>query len=379
MTCSEISGTRSPVARSNTLQVKRQTDARAAEDAIDPVTALDGAQAQPNANPGDPRQPDRDEVKSTQEVSEDAHRSSHPLDGLTDDELESILLNTPEKLGSIALGPPNAGALMNGVNMPEGERWQIVKVSQAWGTQETVDSIQRVINVVHEQHPDTQPLYIGDISRKRGGYFYPHTNHQNGRDADIGFYYKAPTRWYTRAWRSNLDVPRTWALLKAFVTKTDVELIYCDRFVIALVRDHAQKIGEDSEWLEDVFRRSSAAHVRPLIRHEEGHRTHLHVRFYTPTSEETGRRVFHLLERHELLRHPVVFAHHKVKAGETLRSVAKLYKSSRRAIRQFNQLDDDPLKVGRTYAVPYQGKLERQTEQTIVPPRLIPKASKAGL
>jgi LysM repeat protein len=82
--------------------------------------------------------------------------------------------------------------------------------------------------------------------------------------------------------------------------------------------------------------------------------------------------VFHLLEKHDMLSRPIVFAHHKVKRGETLRTVAKLYKSSRRAIRRFNQLKGDTLEVGRTYAVPYQGKLERQDEPTPVPPRVLP-------
>lgn len=379
VSCSELggAGASSSAAPSSTLQARRGPDAQTPRDVTDSSSSHDSA---PQRHVSDIRKgvPNvrRDDANTNQEV-DDGQPTSRPLHGLSDRELEYLLLNTPEKLGSIALGPPDAGALMNAVAMPEGERWKIVKSTQSWGTQETAVFIQAAINKVHEQHEETHPLYVGDISRKRGGYFYPHTFHQNGRDVDLGFYYKAPVRWYTRAWMSNLDVPRTWALIKALVTETDVELIYCDRFVISLVRDHAQKVGENGEWLDNVFRWSSAAHVRPLIRHEEGHRTHLHVRFYAPISEERGRRLFHLLEKHQLLRHPVVFAHHKVAPGETLKSIARLYKSSRRAIRQFNELGDDSLNVGRTYAIPYQGKLEQQPEPTNVPPRLIPRLSKS--
>ena len=37
-------------------------------------------------------------------------------------------------------------------------------------------------------HPGTKRLPVGDLSRRRGGFFPPHVSHQNGRDADIGFY-----------------------------------------------------------------------------------------------------------------------------------------------------------------------------------------------
>ncbi len=282
-----------------------------------------------------------------------------------------LLINEPEKLGSISLGPPDAGALINGVTMPKGERWQLVNPKQSWGTQETLDFITSAINKIHEQFDDTGPLYIGDISRKRGGFFYPHKFHQNGRDVDLGFYYIEPRRWYSKAYRSNLDIPRTWALIKALVTETDVELVYCDRFVIALVRDHAKKIGEDPDWLDQVFRQSSAAHARPLARHEDGHRTHLHVRFYTPISIESGRRLFSLLEKHGRLRQPIVFAEHKVKTGETLKTIARLYKSSWRTIQRFNKLPSDTIAIGKTYMIPHEGHLE-PLEPIVVPPRKLP-------
>ena len=297
---------------------------------------------------------------------------SHPLDGHDQAELEQWLLEDMSKLGSISLGPPDAGALINGVRMPEGEHWTLVKANQSWGTQETIDFITAAVEKVNEQFDDAPPLYIGDISRARGGFFYPHKYHQNGRDVDLGFYYSEPRRWYTKVWRGNLDVEKTWALVKALVTETDVELIYCDRYVIALLKEHAQAIGEDREWLDQIFRQSSAAHQRPLIRHEDGHRTHIHVRFYNPIAQESGRRLFSLLEKHEMFRQPIVFADHVVKRGETLRSIAKLYKTGRAAIRQFNKMSSDDVVVGKSYRVPYQGELEPLEGPFVAPPRKLP-------
>lgn len=116
---------------------------------------------------------------------------------------------------------------------------------------------------------------------------------------------------------------------------------------------------------------------RPLYRHESGHRTHFHVRFYNPEAQESGRRLFHLLKKHDLLDHPIVFQEHTAAAGDTVRSVAKLHNTTRRAIKRFNKLSTKEMQVGRTYIIPVRGKLKPIVEPIVVPPRTVPKALSA--
>lgn len=312
-------------------------------------------------------------VDAAPEASVDADPAlSRPFTELTDAQLERLLVDSPEQIGALSLGSIYAGALVFPVQMPEGEQWSLVKSHQSWGTEETVEYITAAIAEVNRRYPDTQPLHVGDISLKRGGWFHPHHTHQSGRDVDLGFYYKEPTRWYRRAWRGNLDVPRTWALLRALVTKSDVELIYVDRYVISEVKAHARSIGEDEDWLRQIFQEPSATDDQPLIRHIGGHRTHIHVRFYNPEAQRRGQRLHPLLAKHDMIRPPVVFTDHRSKGGETLHSVAKRYHTTRAGIRLFNELVDDRLVPRQIYKVPHEGVVESPEEPIVIPPRILP-------
>jgi murein endopeptidase len=156
---------------------------------------------------------------------------------------------------------------------------------------------------VHAELPGTQPLWIGDISRRSGGWLRPHRSHQSGQDADLGFFYADSSKWYTHATERNLDRARTWLLLRALVREADVELVFLDRSVQALLMEYAASTGEDTAWLDLVFegqRRRSQC----IVRHEWGHATHMHVRFRSRVSREVGERVQPLLVQQGVLPGP---------------------------------------------------------------------------
>jgi murein endopeptidase len=213
------------------------------------------------------------------------HPAAHPLDGLSRAEIDRLLRTSPERLGSASVGQPHRGSLLNGVQLEPSPLWHAVRPERSWGTSQTIAALTRAIEAVHRRFPGTPALQIGDLSRERGGYFRPHRSHQSGRDADVGYYYLEGPAWYRRASAENLDVERTWALVEAFVSGGDVEYLFIDRSVQALLRAHAEATGEDPNWLESVFgnRRTS------IVRHAWGHQTHLHIRFHDQRAERTGR------------------------------------------------------------------------------------------
>ena len=299
-------------------------------------------------------------------------KKPHPYVFLSAKQLEKKLRDDPKILGSISVGRTNAGALVNGVTLQESPRWQIVDRSECYGTSETVNYLTAAIDRVNEDFPEGTPaLNIGDISRRSGGPLSPHTSHQSGRDVDVGFYYVGEQQWYQRGNGTNLDLPRTWALVRAFITETDVELIFLDRRLQRLLRAHAEKIGEDKQWLDDIFKGKNSA-AGPLIRHERGHSTHLHVRFYNPVAQESGRRTYQALRNLGLIKPPVYYIKHKVRSGQTLGHLARKYRTTVKEIKRANRLRSTLIKAGRTYKIPRHGWVKNVPGVLVMPARRLP-------
>jgi penicillin-insensitive murein endopeptidase len=300
----------------------------------------------------------------------------HPLDGKSSKDLETALLGNHDALGSMSIGSPNAGKLFAATRMPESEHWTLVDAAHAWGTRETVDALARCIEIVNAKFPHTTPVFIGHISADRGGPLSPHVSHQAGRDADVGYYYLRNAHWYTRADAKNLDRARTWAFVRALITETDVELILIDHSIQRLLEEHARTIGEDPAWLDGIFRGSGK--VPPLIRHANGHATHLHVRFYSPLAQETARRALDILVRHDLIEPPQQFVHHRAKDGETLAMLARKYGTTIGAIRTANRLKTNKIRAKKTYLIPRRAALRLSSTPVAIPPRRLPPRAPIG-
>jgi penicillin-insensitive murein endopeptidase len=219
----------------------------------------------------------------------------HPLAALDDEELEAMVLRDPASLGSMSVGAPNAGALFNGVQLPESPLWKLADPAHAWGTRESIDFVAHAITRVNEYFPGSPVLYVGDFSAPQGGKLRPHKSHQSGRDVDIGHYYSTGSAWYKRATSKNLDRARTWALLETLLTESRVQYVFMDRSIQPLLKEYALAQGEDPEWLSRVF--EGPSNRDPIVRHRFGHATHMHVRFENPTAELTARRSYPLLQK----------------------------------------------------------------------------------
>src|SRR5260221_4063734 len=107
-----------------------------------------------------------------------------------------------------------------------------------------------------------------------------------------------------------------------------------DRSVQRLVRDYAVSHGEDRTWVDQLF--DGGGSLPPIIRHAKGHATHIHVRFYNPLAQETGRRTYDELLKRHIIEPPSYYVRHKVKEGETLLGPANKYRVPPKAIQQPN-------------------------------------------
>ena len=360
-------------------------ESRPAAEPGQPTTAANGASPSPAPNPPtdevaiDETGSDKDEIDDGAETPGPPIQGQiykHPLDGWNKGQIEAELVLNPAALGSMSIGFTNAGALYNGVQMPEGDAWEVVDPDHAWGTGETIDYLSRCIRRVAEQFPTTPKMFIGHISGPRGGHLSPHVSHQAGRDVDVSYYYTADqTRWYLRANASNLDRARTWSFLKALVTDTDVELVLMDRGVQTLVRQYAVEHGEDRAWVDQLF--DGTAALPPLVRHAKGHATHIHVRFYNPIAQETGRRAYEVLLRRRIIQPPSYFVRHKVREGETLGHLAKKYRVPAKAIQQANGLKSSLIRASHDYKIPQRGGV-KACPRALIPMRRTPPGQSTG-
>lgn len=272
-----------------------------------------------------------DGAESIEEEEAPAAVEPHPYAGMSDAEFIRKVRKNPSELGPMSIGFPGQGRLFNGVQMPQAAQWQVVDPSHAWGTQETVDYLTKAIQRVNSQFPSSPRVVIGHISSKSGGPLSPHKSHQAGRDVDVGYYHTSEMRWFGRARADNLDLARTWAFVKGLLKESRIDLILIDRSIQRLLREHAVAQHEDEAWLKQVF--EGGAGKRAMILHAHGHADHIHVRFFNPIAQETGRRAGSTLLAMGLLRRPVkaapaptlTYIIHRVVKAETLGMIAKKY------------------------------------------------------
>jgi LysM repeat protein/murein endopeptidase len=341
----------------------------------------DGASGQsdiPHGEDSEHTDPDDDIEEDDEQAATPSRRAAapHPLDGVSDAEIFRRLKEDPSALGSMSIGLPNGGLLINGVQMPADPRWTLVDPSHIYGTRETVDYLVRALGVAAAAAPDTPPYFIGHLSGPRGGHLRPHRSHQSGRDVDIGFVYVGGGRWYQRATQATLDLPRTWALVRALIVETDPQFILIDHSIQRWLYDFALAQGEDRAWLDDLFK--GTAGVRPaLIRHAKGHATHLHVRFWNPVAEQTARRSYSSLVRLQRISPPTHFVNHRAKKGETLIHLAKRYGTTVRAIKQANRLRSNLIMAKKTYRIPQKG-VSPMGPRTVPPERRLPPDRRAS-
>lgn len=295
-----------------------------------------------------------------------------PFADLSDEQIKKLLKENPNALGSMSVGYTNSGALFNGVQMPEGPYWTIVNSVEAWGTQETIDFITKIINEINEEIPNTPPLRIGDISDKDGGHLNRHASHQAGRDVDLGWYYKnSDCGWYVSGTQTNLDLARNWALVRAMFTETDVELILIDKSIQKLFYKHALSVGEDRDWLNKVFQYPNG-NRSAIIRHARGHKTHVHVRFYNRKAQEMGRRAYRYMLAKKMIKPPTYYVYHKVRKGQTLGHLAKRYGTSVSALKRANGLRSSLIRAGKSYRILKRGGVKPAPNPAVIPPRRVP-------
>ena len=153
----------------------------------------------------------------------------------------------------------------------------------AFGTAKTIGLLDKVVTTYRKRHAKAPPVHVGDISQRGGGHFFPHLSHHNGRDIDMGYVLQGADGLrtkFTGVNRSNLDVARTWTLVKAFLDTDEVVYIFMDYNHQKDLYEYAKKNGVPQDELDELFQYPRGrGRNHGIVRHWKSHRGHFHVRF----------------------------------------------------------------------------------------------------
>ncbi|MBI2893209.1 MAG: penicillin-insensitive murein endopeptidase [Deltaproteobacteria bacterium] len=201
---------------------------------------------------------------------------------------------------SVSVGTSSHGYLRSGVRMPlAGPGFKVVRDPEAaFGTARMVGLITRAAAAVERRLGPGPDLRVGDLSLEAGGRIEGHGSHRAGRDADVLYFARdaagRPADPGAMAFRRTgegerdgrryrLDTTRTWALVEAMLTDSEVEVqwIFCSHGIKVLLIEEALAQGEGAD-LELVRRAAWILH-RPS--NSRPHDDHLHVRIFCSEEE----------------------------------------------------------------------------------------------
>ncbi len=164
-------------------------------------------------------------------------------------------------------------------------------VGHIWGTTEMIDVIEQTAADMNKRFPGRDRLQVEEIAAKNGGDVDGHGSHENGLDADIGYYkndgvehrpttgqYFAPSMVNGADVSSNFDVQRNWELLKSLHRHGKISRIFMDQNLKKQMCRYARESG-DFNANQNVLR---------SIRHVENHADHMHVRLSCPANAKPG-------------------------------------------------------------------------------------------
>lgn len=182
--------------------------------------------------------------------------------------------------GAHSVGTPQAGALVAGVQIPPGQGYELRYPKSAYGTTFAVRQTIAALDHFAATSDYPFPISIGTMSRQRGGEIGDHLSHQSGRDLDIRLPLRAEIPQGLGSTRKRIDWLSSWALVQAFASAAEVQVIFLDYGSQRRMYRAAKDAGASEEELDALLQFPSGSGAsRGLVRHSPGHEHHIHVRF----------------------------------------------------------------------------------------------------
>ena len=182
--------------------------------------------------------------------------------------------------GGHSIGTPQGGALVGGVQLPfDPAAYTRRDAGRSWATSQTVRTIAAAFSSLRRDRGVAAEVVIGDLSLPSGGAFGPHVSHRSGRDIDIRLVL-APglDRTTLPLGAEQVDWDATWALVHSFLETGRVTHVFFDFARQEHLHRAALRAGVHPQVVDHWFQWPGGDGAAAVIRHEPGHRAHVHVR-----------------------------------------------------------------------------------------------------
>jgi penicillin-insensitive murein endopeptidase len=200
---------------------------------------------------------------------------------------------------ALSIGYPNGGKLIGGRRFRDTPHMKTVPSHDGstarWALPALLRLLDRASRAVASRYPGSV-LGVGELSNRDGGPIASHHSHQNGRDADIGFYLTNERGRVLRPLRfipcdqegrsrevatTQFDDRRNWALVRALLEddRAPVRQIFVYAPLKARLLAYAEKVGAPSSL------RAKAALVMIQPSNALPHDDHFHVRIACPADQ----------------------------------------------------------------------------------------------
>jgi len=177
--------------------------------------------------------------------------------------------------------------LPNGVQLQAApELYKIWYADKAWGRPEMIEVITAAGEEMAWLLPEADPIVVGDISTRYGGFLEGHKSHRAGVDADIGLYW-GDARMHKGGFRdvrpADLDLEANWLLIKSMLDTGLVERILLDQRLILAIKRYTIEAGEltpdEADRIFPVGYNRMWTHTG-VVHHAPSHKEHMHVRVF---------------------------------------------------------------------------------------------------
>lgn len=182
--------------------------------------------------------------------------------------------------GGASVGTPDAGSIEGGIQLPfDPAAYTRRDATRSYASTQTLRTIQTAFTTLRRERGVDAEVLIGDISLPRGGAFAPHVSHRSGRDLDIRLILAEGLDRTTLPFApEQVDWDATWALVHSFLETGHVTYVFLEFGHQAHLHRAARRAGVHAEVLAHWFQWPDAFDATAIVRHEQGHRAHLHIR-----------------------------------------------------------------------------------------------------
>ncbi|MDC0716149.1 penicillin-insensitive murein endopeptidase [Nannocystis bainbridge] len=187
---------------------------------------------------------------------------------------------------AVSRGYPSGGRLIRGILVPLSPLWKRGKKDEMWASSHTLATMIEAFTRLRVDSGYDGEVFVGTVSRRKGGKFRPHKSHRTGLDIDVRLPLLPTIPLETYPTAEAVDWPALWELIKAFLDTGQVSVIFLDERLQEHLYWAARWDGKTPDELAPIIHwPRKGKKWESIIQHARGHKGHIHVRLLCGPNE----------------------------------------------------------------------------------------------